>query len=171
MKNKQNKKMNYKGFTLIELLVVVLIIGILAAVALPQYKKSVEKTKVSEAIMNLKIVEDATIRFVLAQGGQLPSGYIPSYDYLDVELGGDGEWQNYNYYYVTNNFKYLLFAGGDSVQLSATRNNNKYVLSTMIYLNGTTNPIAHVCYTKQTDIGRYICNYLASTQKYTIFDN
>ena len=57
-----------KGFTLIELLVVVLIMGILASVAMPQYFKSVEKSRAAEGIGAINAIYSAQERHYMQKG-------------------------------------------------------------------------------------------------------
>ena len=71
-----------KGFTLIELLVVVLIIGILAAIAVPQYFKVVEKGKFAESTQWINGVKGAQERY-LAKFGV----YATDLNTFDVNLG------------------------------------------------------------------------------------
>lgn len=114
-----------KGFTLIELLVVVLIIGILAAVAVPQYEKAVEKARAAEAFLALKSLSDASSLYHLANGSY--TGL--SNDELDIQLALD-----------TQNFTFTVGGGAiytpQHMDLIAYRKNGTYHL-VLVHTNGS----------------------------------
>ena len=72
---------NKSGFTLMELLGVVLILAILTSIALPQYRRSLERAKAMEGIMTLKTVADSAKRYKAATS-QAPTGF----NQLDVQF-------------------------------------------------------------------------------------
>ena len=72
------------GFTLIELLVVVLIIGILAAVALPQYQVAVLKARATELIQLVSSIKKLEEAHYLATGS-----YTTFLEDLDVEFAAE----------------------------------------------------------------------------------
>ena len=84
--------MNNKAFTLIELLIAVLIIGILAAIAVPQYQKAVKKMRYVKGITYIRNLTDALERYRLEHGAY-PTSYFgglrgdnPLNDILDINM-------------------------------------------------------------------------------------
>ncbi|WP_432634792.1 type IV pilin protein [Candidatus Avelusimicrobium sp.] len=108
------------GFTLIELLVVVLIIGILSAVALPQYTRAVEKSRVAEAKTVLKAIAQAQDAYMLASPD---GGPTDDFSQLDITIPNSGKWS----YWLEENI------GAGTYALGAELPNKDYVI---FYMKG-----------------------------------
>ena len=117
--------MKNKGFTLIELLAVVLIIGILTAIAVPQYRKSLERSRVAEAYMVAPAIYDSVRRWADENNKKLPSRNINpileedvispwtaefDLNMLDINLKGKRD-ENDAHKWQTKNFEYAVFKG------------------------------------------------------------
>ena len=121
-----------RGFTLIELLVVVLIIGILASVALPQYTKAVAKSRYSQLITAGKSLKDAMEIYYMANGD-----YPQYWGDLDIEFKGCTADTSARYMLWCDNFAVDMFKSNDvNLNLFDTHglpNNGKNMPSTDLY--------------------------------------
>ena len=128
------------GFTLIEILVAVLIMGILSSIALPSYRRAVERSRAAESLTVLRAVYDACERTAMdrrldtckqaVQGGKVT---FKKLDVLIKGTYGDGGLS-----LTTNNFKYTLDAAEGKPVLKAEPLAGSLYEGAKITFNGAT---------------------------------
>ena len=77
----QKERKSKHGFTLIELVIVIIIIGILASLAIPSYFKTVERSRISEALSALGSIRAAQFRYASEHGK-----YADDFGDLDINI-------------------------------------------------------------------------------------
>ena len=119
MKNSKKKK----GFTLVEVLVVVLIVGILAAIAIPSYHFTVERSRATQGITSLTQIAKAQKTYNAKRGK-----YAESMIGLPLDMKDSDGSEATGAEFADQYFDYKIF-GDEFERARATRNTGEYELS------------------------------------------
>lgn len=99
------------GFSLVELMIVIVIIGVLAAVAVPIYNNNVTKAKMSEADAALGSIR-TQLRVYYGENGNYPTvnpaGYVIGATWNDIKTG-----EITGTYFTDSSYTYLSTDGSD----------------------------------------------------------
>ncbi len=138
------------GFTLIELLVVVLIIGILAAVALPQYQRAVAKSRFAEMVLVTKSIENAEKLYFMENGS-----YTADFSLLSIQLPAGGTLNSSGISYSDGT--YYQIRGPDGGWRVAAGRNIGAIYQRLLQVSAFDQCIA------ANEIGEYLCKSLGGS--------
>ena len=113
-----------KGFTLVELLTVVLIIAILSGVALPNYQKSIEKTRATEAMNIVKAANEAVYTYA-TERNKCPESFSKLLISIPGEEKEKGVLSGKRFIYYLNSADNGLIPGTSCKGVLADRNSTK----------------------------------------------